>query len=149
MASKPTVAGTKQIAVEAGRKPIAKAVKRSSNKSVSNPISLATEKEWADAWCTVIAPHEALWRKHAKATAKPDLIAEQTKNGIKLVEELLAALGQGAWPTLDECIPKGSILDVVDQFFYQKTDLARELPFYTVLHYVTSLMLQQGVYLNP
>ena len=51
----------------------------------------------------------------------------------------------GPMPTLSDCIPTGSILDVVDQFFYQVTDLPRELPFYTVIHYVTALMLQEGV----
>ncbi|MES2283394.1 MAG: hypothetical protein V4542_18415 [Pseudomonadota bacterium] len=148
MASEPKTARTKKLPVKAGPEPVATTTKKAPNKSVPNPISNATEKEWAAAWRTVIAPHEAFWRKHAKESAKPDLIAEQTKNGIKLVEELLAGLGQGTWPTLDDCIPKGSILEVVDKFFYEKTDLARELPFYTVLHYVTALMLQQGVYIK-
>ncbi len=57
-------------------------------------------------------------------------------------------LGQGAWPSLDDCIPTGTILDVVDKFFYEATDLPRELPFYNVIHYVSSLLLQQGVHIQ-
>lgn len=147
MASKPKAAGTPPP--DRGvPKPIGKPTKKPLGKSAPKPIRKPTKKDWAAAWLTVIAPNEAFWRKHAKASAKPNFIAEQTKNGIELVEKLLAMLGEGAWPTLDECIPKGSILDVVDRFFYEKTDLARELPFYTVLHYVTALMLQQGVYIK-
>lgn len=110
-----------------------------------NPILKATDQDWADGWAKALAPNESFWRKHAKASAKPQLLQESAVNGIAMAEHLLAVLGTGTWPTLDECIPAGSILDVVDKFFYEKTSLARELPFYTVIHYVSSLMLQEGV----
>jgi hypothetical protein len=112
------------------------------------PFANATDKDWADVVVEALAPNETLWRKHAKTEAKPQFIKEQANNGIAMAERILAILGTGAWPSLDDCIPKGSILDVVDKFFYSKTDLARELPFYTVIHYVTSLMLQQGIYIQ-
>jgi hypothetical protein len=109
------------------------------------PFDKATDEDWAAGWRAAIAPQESFWREHAKESAKPGLIAEQSTNGIALAKTFLEMLGTGDWPTLDDCIPKGSILDVVDKFFYHATDLPRELPFYTVIHYVTSLMLQQGV----
>ena len=100
---------------------------------------------YADAVVKGLAPYETIWRKHAYPTSMPEFIAEQAKNGSLMAEQMLAMVKDGSWPTLDDCIPEGSILDVVDKFFFQATDLPRELPFYTVLHYVTSLMLQQGV----
>ena len=109
------------------------------------PFEKATDADWEAGWRVAIAPHESFWRKHAKPSARPGLIAEQAKNGIALANGLLAMLGTGDWPTLDDCIPQGSILDLVDKFFYEHTDLPRELPFYTTIQYLSSLLLQQGV----
>jgi hypothetical protein len=127
------------------KNPQAAAKSTPTGSGLPHPLDKATDEDWAAGWRAAIAPHESFWRKHAKESAKPGLIAEQSANGSALAKTFLEMLGTGAWPTLDDCIPEGSILDVVDKFFYQATDLPRELPFYTVIHYVTALMLQQGV----
>lgn len=110
-----------------------------------SPFEKVTDADWEAGVRVALAPHEAFWRRHAKPAAKPGLIAEQANNGIALAKSLLSMIGDGDWPTLDDCIPEGSILDAVDKFFYANTDLPRELPFYTVIQYLASLLLQQGV----
>lgn len=50
----------------------------------------------------------------------------------------------GAWPTLDDCIPPGSLLAEIDQAFLDTTDIPRELPVFAAIHYVSALLLQRG-----
>lgn len=127
------------------KKPKAIATESTTGSDASHPLDAATDADWVAAWRTALAPNETFWRQHANAAAKRKFVEEQAKNAIEIAEKLLAMLGKGDWPTLDECIPKGSILEVVDKFFYSATDLPRELPFYNVIHYVGALLLQQGV----
>jgi hypothetical protein len=61
---------------------------------------------------------------------------------------MLQVVVDGDWPTLDECIPKGSILEVADNFFFNHTDIAREIPFFTILHYVMAVLMQDGVQID-
>lgn len=62
-----------------------------------------------------------------------------------MVRNVLSVVANGQWPTLNECIPPGSVLDLIDSAFYKQTDIPRELPFFTVLHYLSAMLLQQGV----
>lgn len=98
-----------------------------------------------DAVVRLAAPHEAMWRKHAVPASRPKFIEERSRQGEKLAEDLLSFVHTKEWPSLDDCIPRGTILDAVDRYFVEFTDIPRELPFFTVLHYLSTLMLQQGV----
>jgi hypothetical protein len=73
----------------------------------------------------------------AVAQGKTD--AEQT---IRVATSMLAG---GEWPTIDDCIPKGSLLHEIDQTFIDTTDIPRELPMFAAIHYVSALLLQRGV----
>ena len=94
-----------------------------------------------------VAKHEELWRQFALESAKPALIKQRAISGAELAEEILSFVEEGTWPNLDDCIPKGSILDAIDRYFFEFTDIPRELPFYCALHYLSTLMLQQGVHI--
>ena len=90
---------------------------------------------------------ENSWEKHghpdAKVRAKIAGVRDQAAR--LFVNSMLQVVVDGQWPTLDDCSPPGSILDSVDKFFWQKTDIAREIPFFTFLHYVMAMLMQQGV----
>ena len=92
-----------------------------------------------------IAGNEGLWRAFAKPSSEAKFVAAAIDPTRSMVKAMLAVVASGKWPTLDECIPPGSLLDKVDQMFYQGTDIPRELPFFTVLHYVSAMLLQQDV----
>ncbi len=92
-----------------------------------------------------LAPSEAFWRKNAKEDVRPLFATERIESARALVTSLLNIQDSDGWPTLDDCIPKGSILEAVDEYFWTKTDIPRELPFFNVLHYVMAKLMQQGV----
>ena len=92
-----------------------------------------------------IAPNESLWRAFAKPSAKADFIKAAIDPTRSMVKSMLSVVAAGQWPTLDACIPPGSILDDVDRMFFTGTDIPRELPFFTVLHYISAMLLQQDV----
>lgn len=92
-----------------------------------------------------LSPNESFWRNFAKEDARPLFVTERIESARALVTSLLQITNAGDWPTLDDCIPKGSILEAVDQYFWDKTDIPRELPFFNVLHYVMAKLMQQGV----
>lgn len=94
-----------------------------------------------------VANQESFWRRYAKESATKALIKERSVSGAALAEEILSFVHEGNWPSLDDCIPEGSILDAIDKYFLEFTDIPRELPFYSVLHYLSTLMLQQGVHI--
>jgi hypothetical protein len=50
----------------------------------------------------------------------------------------------GAWPTLEECIPRGSILEDIRAAFEETTDIPSEIPVFATLHYLSALLLQRG-----
>ena len=92
-----------------------------------------------------IAPNEGLWRAFAKPSNKAKFIQAAIDPTRSMVKSMLSVVAGGQWPTLDACIPPGSILDDVDRMFYEGTDIPRELPFFTVLHYLSAMLLQQDV----
>ena len=73
------------------------------------------------------------------------LVAVGKQNAEASIQAALAVVVNGDWPTLDDCIPKDSLLDVVDSIFLNNTDIPRALPFFAVLHYVSAFLLQKGV----
>ena len=143
--AKPIASASAKSSKPLESKPDAAAKETKPPKPLHPPLDKMTDAYWEEVMRIAIAPHETIWRKHAKPAARPGLIAEQAKNGVDLAKRLLEMIGLGDWPTLDDCIPKGSILDAVDRIFYEKTDLPRELPFYITVQYLASLLLQQGV----
>jgi hypothetical protein len=64
------------------------------------------------------------------------------------VRAAMATVVGGDWPTLDECIPPGSLLHLIDDMFVETTDIPRELPVFAAIHYVAALLLQKGVVIS-
>lgn len=94
---------------------------------------------------SMMASQESVWRNFGKEKSRPLFAAERVESARALVASLLQIANTNGWPTLDDCIPKGSILEAVDEYFWTKTDIPRELPFFNVLHYVMAKLMQQGV----
>lgn len=92
-----------------------------------------------------IAPNESIWRAFAKPSAEAKFVKAAIDPTRAMVKSMLSVVAGGQWPTLDACIPPGSILDDVDRMFYEGTDIPRELPFFTVLHYIAAMLLQKDV----
>jgi len=83
-----------------------------------------------------MAPHiKSFMRKLFRDGAEPS----QLTSTISLIDV------DGPWPTLGDCIPKGSILDAVDKYFWVNSDIPREIPFFNVLHYILAKLMQGGV----
>jgi len=64
------------------------------------------------------------------------------------IRAAMSAMVAGDWPTLDDCIPKDSILHLIDETFVQTTDIPRELPVFAAIHYVSALLLQRNVVIS-
>jgi Protein of unknown function (DUF3987) len=92
-----------------------------------------------------MAPHEGLWRAFCKPESTPLFVSAAVAPTREMVRNVLSVVSNGQWPTLSECIPPGSVLDLIDAAFYKRTDIPRELPFFTVLHYLSAMLLQQDV----
>jgi hypothetical protein len=92
-----------------------------------------------------LAPNESMWRKFAKPASEAKFMQAAIDPTRAMVKSMLSVVAGGKWPTLDACIPPGSILDDVDRMFYEGTDIPRELPFFTVLHYIAGMLLQNDV----
>ena len=73
----------------------------------------------------------------------PDLQDAADEEG-SLVRGSIGGIGSGQWPTLDECIPKGSFLALIDEAFRERTDIPRELAFWAAQHYLSAFLLQRG-----
>ena len=90
------------------------------------------------------------WGEHEhpedKARTKIAYVRERAAG--LFINSMLQVVVNGQWPTLDDCIPPDSILDAVDKFFWQKTDIAREIPFFTIVHYVMAMLMQEGVQID-
>ena len=91
---------------------------------------------------------EKFWRTHALAEEMPQFVADREPHAAALIDKMLKVVVDGNWPTHEDCIPPGSILDTVDKFFFNQTDIAREIPFFTVLHYVMAKLMQDGVQID-
>ena len=73
--------------------------------------------------------------------------AKKAKFEADAAEYIRAAMSMvvdGDWPTLDDCIPEGSLLHLIDHTFLETTDIPRELPVFAAIHYVSALLLQRG-----
>jgi hypothetical protein len=61
------------------------------------------------------------------------------------VRVAMSMLAGGEWPTIDDCIPKDSLLELIDEVFLATTDIPRELPMFAAMHYGSGLLLQRHV----
>jgi hypothetical protein len=93
----------------------------------------------------LVLPHEEFWRRHAHNLGFRALIEDKRDAERKLLAEAFQLDLDPSRPTLDKCIPRGSILEAVDRYFWEYTDIPREVPFFYVLHYVLATLLQRGV----
>lgn len=91
-----------------------------------------------------LARFESIWRPRANGTGKVEFGKLRVKSALEETKTYLGDVANEKWPTLNDCIPLDSILDVVDDYFLKHTDIPRELPFFTVLHYITAMMMQEG-----
>ena len=90
-------------------------------------------------------PKEDFWRKHAHHKGFRAFIKDKSDAERALIDEAYLLDLNGSELTLDDCIPKNSILEAVDRYFWEYTDMPRELPFFYVMHYVLASLLQRGV----
>jgi hypothetical protein len=75
-------------------------------------------------------------------------VAKASAESREDIEEAMSAIAEGGWPTLDDCLPPGSILEAIDQGFVETSDIPREIPLFAALHYVSALLLQKGATLR-
>lgn len=81
------------------------------------------------------------FKPHLRGAAR-SAINNEAKQTIKAM--LGVKLG-GHWPTLQECVPPGSLLEQIMQAFEATTDIPLEIPVFATLHYLSALLLQKGV----
>jgi hypothetical protein len=109
----------------------------------------ALKQEAIDEWMfKAIAKEERLWR-HAVPHMRERFKAHAMVSSKDTVRAALAVLVDGQWPSLDECIPPGSILHDIDAMIYQGTNFPRELAFFNTFHYFSALLLQNGTVIQP
>jgi hypothetical protein len=96
----------------------------------------------------LLLPSEDFWRNKATHSGRKKFINEKTKPVRAFIKSVLQINVNGPWPTLNDCIPKGSILEAVDKYFWDNTDIPRELPFFYVLHYVLAKLMQQDIVIH-
>lgn len=92
-----------------------------------------------------LLPHEDFWRRHANNPSFRKFIKDKSEAERALIDSAFHLHLSESCPTLDDCIPKNSILEAVDRYFWEYTDMPRELPFFYVMHYVLASLLQRGV----
>jgi hypothetical protein len=76
------------------------------------------------------------------------LVAAAIPGAEAAIEAWMKKIVDGGWPTLDDCIPPGTLLDDVDKAFVATSDVPRELPFFAAIHYVSALLLQRGIHVK-
>lgn len=116
--------------------------------ATSVPTHMLTPELISSFVVNTLAPNEKLWRAFAKPSAQAKFVEAAIDPTRAMVKSMLSVVAGGKWPTLDECIPPGSILDDVDRMFYEGTDIPRELPFFTVMHYIAAMLLQKDVMID-
>ena len=72
-------------------------------------------------------------------------VAQGKADAEQNIRAAMSMMAGGEWPTIDDCIPKGSLLDEIDSTFFETTDIPRELPMFAAIHYVSALLLQREV----
>lgn len=115
------------------------------SETLSGPELSGFEELIEDATAQLVADKEKLWRPHAKVSSRERLADLAIPSAEEIIRNALTVDLKGDWPTLDECILEDTLLSAVDELFFAKTDIPRELPFFAVLHYVSALLLQRGV----
>ncbi len=105
--------------------------------------------EFAAAWVANMAANpDTPWKlaQHFEgelAAVNEAAVAAASAKARAEVEAALAAVSAGGWPTLDDCIPPGSLLQELDEAFIDTSDIPREIPLFAALHYISALMSQQ------
>jgi Protein of unknown function (DUF3987) len=108
-------------------------------------IGGATLEDYEAAIRQQLLPHEDFWRRYANHAGFRKYIKDKSEAERALIDSAFHLHLSGSCPTLDDCIPKNSILEAVDRYFWEYTDMPRELPFFYVMHYVLASLLQRGV----
>lgn len=108
-------------------------------------IDGVSESDYEDMVRELLLPSVDFWRSRATNQGFRKFAKAKKKAEQSLVNSAFQLSPDGSPPTLDNCIPTGSLLAEVDRYFYEYTDIPRELPFFFVLHYVMATLLQQGV----
>lgn len=108
-------------------------------------IEGASQEDYDAAIRKQLLPHEDFWRRYTNNASFRKFIKDKTDAERSLIDAAFHLNLSGSCPTLDDCIPKNSILEVVDRYFWEYTDMPRELPFFYVMHYVLASLLQRGV----
>ena len=104
-----------------------------------------SESDYEDIVRELLLPSVDFWRSRATSQGFRKFAKAKKKAEQALVNSAFQLSPDGSPPTLDNCIPTGSLLAEVDRYFWEYTDIPRELPFFFVLHYVMATLLQQGV----
>ena len=92
-----------------------------------------------------LLPRETFWRRYTHHAGFRNFIKDKREAERALIDAAFQLDLNGSAPTLDDCIPKNSILEAVDRYFWEYTDMPRELPFFYVMHYVLASLMQRGV----
>lgn len=95
-----------------------------------------------------LLPNEGFWRRHASHKGFRAFIKDKSEAERALLAEAFQLELNTDCPTLDDCIPTGSVIEAVDRYFWEFTDIPRELPFFYVMHYVLATLLQRGVQIH-
>ena len=111
-------------------------------------VNSATQSEYDAAVRQQLLPQDKFWRRHANHEGFRKFIKDKSDAERKLLAETFQLDLDLSCPTLDDCIPRGSILEAVDRYFFEYTDAPRELPFFYVMHYVLATLLQKGVQIH-
>ena len=110
-----------------------------------NVMEGATQEDYDAVIRKQLLPHEDFWRRYANHASFRKFIKDKSEAERALIDSAFHLHLSGSCPTLDDCIPKNSILEAVDRYFWEYTDMPRELPFFYVMHYVLASLLQRGV----
>lgn len=92
-----------------------------------------------------LLPRESFWRRYVHHAGFRKFIKDKSETERALIDAAFRLDLTGSAPTLDDCIPKNSVLEAVDRYFWEYTDMPRELPFFYVMHYVLASLMQRGV----
>lgn len=83
-------------------------------------------------------------RSHLRGAATNAINGEARQT----IKAMLGVQLGGHWPTLQECVPPGSLLELIMEAFEATTDIPLEIPVFATLHYLSALLLQKGVVIN-
>lgn len=84
------------------------------------------------------------FRPHLRGAARTAINSDAKQT----IQAMLGVKLGGHWPTLQECVPPGSLLEQIMEAFEATTDIPLEIPVFATLHYLSALLLQKGVVIN-